>query len=279
MIAKPHVSARILSTIDEVVRLLEAEVRSHPKEHWKEPCERVGKELSVSVSLPQTQSGPLRMYPPHGNTCLEQALKGGLLIVTKEYEKHRMEGMEWQVMFRFRSWAGRRPEVRAAEGVSPHREHSSADDPPTPSSDPPEPDRTVAEPRAQRAPDPHFRPSGTPSAPAYNEAALIRELERREREHGPNHAGFIVNELLVRFGFEVPEAKRILRGMEMRTIVRTEHKPTPKDPSRMATFVVLNREHPHVRRVLEGAAEITRAFPVATNTGEALSELICRERR
>jgi hypothetical protein len=114
--------------------------------------------------------------------------------------------------------------------------------------------------------------------PIFNEAYLIREFDRRERERGPIFAGFIVNDLLPRMGFDTADAKRILRAMEAQNMVHTERKPNPSDPARSTTFVTLNREHPHVGRVLKGAAGIERKFPICSIEGEPLSETIVRER-
>jgi len=79
-------------------------------------------------------------------------------------------------------------------------------------------------------------------------------------------------------GFNASDAKRILRAMEAQNMVRTEQKTNPKQPERTTTFVMLNREHPHVARVLKGVAGIERKFPICSIEGEPLSETIIRER-
>jgi len=142
-----------------------------------------------------------------------------------------------------------------------------------------EPDHEAAKPIAQGLSNVESKPTGVASRPVFNEAMIIREFDKRERDRGPIFAGFIVNDLLVRFGFDVTGAKRVLRAMEAQDMVRTERKPNPKSPDRETTFVTLNRQHPQVRRVLEGDSLAERTFPIATNTGTPLSEIILRERR
>ena len=122
------------------------------------------------------------------------------------------------------------------------------------------------------------RAPGMTTPPIYNEALLVREFEKRERERGPIFAGFIVNDLLPRMGFDAADAKRILRAMEAQNMVRTEQKANPNQPGRTTTYVSLNRAHPHVARVLGGAAT-NRTFPIARIDGEPLSERIIRDRR
>jgi hypothetical protein len=268
--------------ITDVIKLLRAAAAQHPTEEWKSVCHRVGEETGVYVTFVRGLCDWALALPeanPHGNTHISTVLRDWYIRVT-DVER-------WTIGFWVADW------LRAAEATSTD-EPSGRDGEPI--------DRTesqtsvadramvgepVASPEsrdpstASSASDSSFaRAGGVPqSPPLYNEAMLIREFDRRERERGPIFAGFIVNDLLPRFGFGPSDGKRILRGMEMHDIVRTEKKPNPKNPDRPTTFVLLNRAHPTVRLVLEGSSESGTTYPVATVDGEALSELIIRERR
>jgi len=279
----PPLSTHIQSKVDSVVRLLRAEAKSHGSEAWYPPCQRVSKVADVAVRLVEMDfNGSPGTEPPHGNTHLETALSDSYVIVEERAVPWRVSGPKevtrWWFAFKFRDWT--LPE-----------DHPSEDErraePPAPS--------TQAEAalnwassfgngKDARGPDvasqspAHMKPPGPTLPPIYNEAYLIQEFDRRERERGPIFAGFIVNDLLPRMGFNTSDAKKILRAMEAQNMVRTEHKPNPKQPDRTTTFVTLNRQHPHVARVLQGASAIHRKFPIGTVIGEALSETIIRER-
>lgn len=131
-------------------------------------------------------------------------------------------------------------------------------------------------------------PQGTPT---FNEEFFIREFDRRERDRGIVLAAFVVNDLCPRLGFDAAAAKRIVRSLEAQGVIRTEKRPNPKNADRPATAIVLNREHPAVRRVLaEPSSSAGSAISPAPKRklsdfrpirvpGPPVSEDIVRERR
>jgi len=277
--------AEIQIKIDEVVRLLCAEVNAHPHESWPVVCKRVGPSAHVSISIFESlldwnspDNWVLEPRKPHGNTHFKKAIEEGYVAITSLSQG-------WGHLFRLVDWsftnnADHRNGLRQASPISfpvAAINLEGRSQRPSTASSPDHNDETNDRPEEKLA-NKTLRRKEYSVTPVYNETYLIREFDRRERERGPIFAGFIVNDLLPRLGFDSSEAKRILRAMEAQNMVRTERKPNPKDPDRSTTYVSLNREHPHVARVLKGAAGVERTFPIGTIKGELLSERIIRER-
>ena len=291
----PILCARIQAKVDQVVNLLREEVQAHKAEHWREALGRIMVRTGVVVSLLERHDlwgGVPRL--PNGNNFLGTALSKAYVVVDDPHER-------WRLVFKLGTWEtaedaaqaivnrddtapSTAPEGGNLEGAMPAALVMDSEAPctggfscsPLPTSPPSK--QSVVEPSQSVRPSSPTRTHNGPVPPVYNEAFLIREFDRRERDRGPIYAGFIVNDLLPRMGFDASDGKRILRAMEAQDMVRTEQKPNPKDPQRTTSFVTLNREHPHVARVLCGAAAIQRSFPIGTIEGEPLSQTIIRER-
>lgn len=261
-------TAHIPQKVHQVVRLLRKEARQHGAEHWVAAVSRIRQQTDVHVGLSET---------PHGNMHLSTALQKYSVVVSDSTLKR------WRFQFQLRDWtlpdhAPARPETMRPpdpESVAPQPDTVVASQSGVPGGNPKETGHESIE-----KADPAGRPRRevTATAPVYNEAYLIREFDRRERDRGPIFAGFIVNDLMGRVGFAPPDAKRILRAMEAQDMVRSERKQNPKNSDRMTTFFTLNREHPKVAEVLGRTGERERRFPIGTIKGEPLSEQIIRER-
>jgi hypothetical protein len=221
-----------------LVARLLEEALETPAQPWRFVCKRISETTQMSVTLVDSEG-----HEPHGNTRIRSAMYDEGYFVRISAIGPNDDWTEKLTLADIRELAS----SSAKSGMDEHRTRS------------------------------HTRQTA-PVSPVFNEAYLIREFDRRERERGPIFAGFIVNDLLPRLGFDTADAKRILRAMEAQDIVRMERKPNPKDPDRSTTFVRLNRDHPHVARVLEGAKGSARKFPVCSIEGEPLSETIIRER-
>ena len=297
MIRKLPLAAQIEAKINNVVRLLREEAEAHPKEHWEEPCRRVAETVGVSVTLLQFMHDWVAQdVHAHGNLHLRNGLRDCYVAVSHY-------GDNWRVVFKLWDWTLPN-DVRRKQTDVEDEAHSTAiakapDTGGSPAADKPPPSPAAAgasRPNAHHddvetagsgaSPMPsRSRPADRRKSPAaaappiFNEARLIREFDRRERDRGPIFAGFIVNDLLPRMGFNSADAKRILRAMEAQDMVHTEQKQNPNQPERTTSFVTLNRAHPHVVRILTGVRGDERTFPIGTIDGELLSERIIRERR
>lgn len=276
-------SAQIVRKIDEIVTLLRQEEKEHGEEPWDTVCRRVGAKTNTSISLVDARrslldAGPIQSDPPHGNTHFRTAIEDCMVVVTCS------EPDIWKLSIR--PWQWDLPEEckqisAASRSELPHLtnqgEASSVSGEQVQLADG---SRAKVEIGGQHNANVQFaKPPNGPVAPIYNEAVLIHEFDRRERERGPIFAGFIVKDLLPRMGFDTTDAKRILRAMEAQDKVRSERKANPEKPERTTTFITLNREHPDVARILTGAKRVDRKFPIGTIDGEPLSERIIRERR
>lgn len=274
-------AAQIPQKIHEVVRLLRKEAREHAAEHWGAALGRICRQTGVHVNLregPRISRGTMDAQMPHGNTLLATALSGCWVIVADSILADR-----WSIEFNLPDWDLGDDKAVCSETTRPPDPESVGPQPDTvipphsgvPAGNPKETGHESIE-----KPDPAACPRRevTATAPVYNEAYLIREFDRRERDRGPIFAGFIVNDLMGSVGFAPPDAKRILRAMEAQDMVRSERKQSPKNPDRMTTFFTLNREHPKVAKVLGRTGERERRFPIGTIKGEPLSEQIIRER-
>ncbi len=284
---RPPLRDQIVTKIDEVVRLLRQEAREHSDEHWDAPIGRIRARTGLSISLVEVREalGDRILSSPHGNLTLGNAIHTCFVVVSESHANRSMPMRPggWRFEFQLGVWS--LPE----EGLE-EKADSTSPSAPAVSRTGNGKNKQVSSPLAAivsggtRSNDPQGESSlGSNRSksfpfPQVNEAWLVRELDRRERERGPIFAGFIVNDLLPRRGFEPADAKRILSAMEAQNMVHTERKPSPNDPARSTTFVTLNREHPHVAQVLKGAAGIERTFPIGTIKGELLSERIIRER-
>jgi len=90
-------------------------------------------------------------------------------------------------------------------------------------------------------------------SPQFNEDFFIREFDRLEKRNGFMWAGFVVKDMIPKFGFDKYQAKHILRQLEAKGIVILKKRPNPKNPEHPTTCLELNREHPRVATVLRSA--------------------------
>jgi len=254
--ANPRDSVTIPEKLLTVQQALLDELPVHFDEGWESVCWRVSQRTGVGVTLVESIHGDGR---PHGNTRFGRALVNHFIMIHG--------GVDWRVIAKI-------GDLGISGAPTPAQSEGQTLSVPSRQTTEPAPRKGNGQPSASGS---QGRVSG-PVPPLFNEAFLIREFDRRERERGPIFAGFIVNDLLPRMGFEATDAKRILRAMEAQDMVRTEQRQNPNNLQYTTSFVTLNRNHPHVSRVLRGAAGIERTFPIGKIEGEPLSETIIRER-
>jgi hypothetical protein len=224
---------------------------------------------------------------PHGNRSIGTALAQGYVEVT-DWADWKWE-QKWRLVFKLRAWTcTQKPDDSCSQTIVSHppQEGRETDDlgqiEPTAvhasTASAADGGPTAGHVTESSGSSDRNGPQGTRRGPEYNEAALIREFDRREKEHGANKAGFIVNDLLPRMGFDNADAKRVLRAMEAQNLVHTERRPNPNNPDRPTSFVTLNRAHPAVKKAL-GNEETGPFFEPVPIRGEPASATLIRERR
>lgn len=100
-----------------------------------------------------------------------------------------------------------------------------------------------------------FLPGELPPSDASPDArcdAFIREFARLEQRHEFMWAGYIVRELLPRFGFPADETKVVLDRLCADGVLAMSKVPNPRNPNFPATGVRLNHEHERVKNLLDG---------------------------
>lgn len=107
---------------------------------------------------------------------------------------------------------------------------------------------------------------------------FVREVDRLERARKFVWIGYVVKERLPELGFGQAEAQEVLDRAQREGMVSLQKIPNPKNPDFPTTTIVLNRDHPVVRKVLhEGDVEERRELIRVRGAG--LSETILAERR
>lgn len=98
-----------------------------------------------------------------------------------------------------------------------------------------------------------FQPGPAPAPTASEEERLadfIRAFERLDQRSEFMWAGYIVRELLPRFGYPPSQAKIVLDRLCAEGILSIAKVPNPRNPDFPASGVRLNREHEQVRAAL-----------------------------